>query len=410
MKTLRAPVGFSAISGPPVATVVRLVRAGGSDGSATYRRHFPSRLSRVLLRTTAGALLVSAFAAIEARGQDVPPAPVSVYHAPTDPAELLKVDEPMRRYFRERVPSRVHGGAQLRQLVDAILVPDGLHFAYDVEATFDARETFRQRRGNCLSFAFLIVAVTRDFGYTASFQNATDAFHWDRYGDLVASVHHINVRVETSGESYLVDLRPDLVPGTGFAGMQVIDDERAFAHFYAAVGFFKLLHAQSAEALQFMILATQTDPDCADAWANLGALHSHLGNLPEARACFERSLREDSRGVVAMDGFVSVLQRLGSPEDLQIAAKYERRAQAIRDRNPYYQQCLAARAQERGDWFAAEKLLRRAIALKDDEPRFYEQWVKVLLQLGRDDAARRAATKLEKLRHRLDAVPVHPVP
>ena len=368
-------------------------------------------MSLALLRATGvGALLISGFAPSGARGQDVPPAPVTVYHAPTDPGELLKIDEPMRRFFGERLLPGRHGGAQLRRLIDAILQPDGLHFTYVADSSSDARETFRQRRGNCVSFAFLVVAVAREFGYTAAFQNVAGASRWERYGDLVVSVSHINVRVEAGGDSYLIDLRPDLVSGIGFADMPTVGDERAFAQFYDAVGFFKLLHAQPEEALQLMILATKIDPDCADAWANLGSLHSRRGNLNDARVCFERSLRADPRCILALDGFVGVLQRLGSPDDLRIAAKYEHRAQAIRDRNPFYQQRLAELAQERGDRAAAEKLLRRAIALKDDEPQFYEQWVTVLRQLGREDVARRAAAKLEKLRQRLGAIPAHPAP
>ena len=378
MKPLRPPVGFSAIARALTATVVN------------------------------GTLMISALAPVDARGEDAPPEPAAVYHVPTDPTELLKIDEPMRRFFGERLTPRSNSADQLRKLIDTILQPEGLHFTYDAQGTFDARETFRQRRGNCLSFSFLVVAVAREFGYNASFQNVTAAGRWARFGDLIVSVSHINVRVEAGGEKYLIDLQPELVSGLGFAEMPLVGDERAFAQFYTAVGFFNLLHAQPADALQFMTLATKIDPKCADAWANLGSLHFHLGNLAEARACFERSLRTDSRCVFALDGFVMVLRRLGSKEDLRIAAKYEHRAQAIRDRNPYYQQRLAERAQAQNDWVTAEKLLRRAIALKDDEPQFYEQLVKVLLQLGREDDARRAAEKLEKLRRRLTTVPGHP--
>ncbi len=369
-----------------------------------------SHLRLALLRAVGGALWVSGLAGVGAQGQDVPPAPAPAYQAPTDLRELLKIDEPMRRFFGERL-RRPHGhsGDQLRALMESLLQPEGLHFAYDAEGTFDARETFRQRRGNCVSFSFLVVAVAREFGYTASFQSAANSVRWERFGDRIVSVHHLNVRVEADGGNYVIDLWPELASGTG-AAMRRVSDQRAFAQFYDTAGFFKLLHAQPAEALQFMTLATKTDPDYADAWANLGSLLSHLGNLVEARACFERSLEADSRCVLGLDGYVTVLRRLGSPEDLRTATKYERRAQGIRDRNPYYQQLLAERAQEHGDWVAAEKLLRRAIALKNDEPQFYEQWVKALRQLGREDDARRATAKLEKLRHRRATVPVYPAP
>lgn len=413
MKTFRVPVGFPARSAAEADPAARFA-PGPAAGAGRAARPLTAwgrslrRLGLGVLRVAGGGLACTGLAAIDASGQDAPPEPAVVYHAPTDPGELLKIDEPMRRFFRERIPAHNPSGDQLRKLVDTILQPDGLDFKYDAGSTFHVRETFRQRRGNCLSFALLVVAIAREFGFEASFQNVINPIQWDRFGNLVVSIQHINVRVGADGRTYLVDLRPDVIAGSNSKNLQVIDDERAFAQFYDTVGFYQLLQARPAEALQLMVLATKTDPTSAGAWANLAALQAHLGNLADARACFERSLRADPRGETALEGYVALLRRLGSEENLRMAAKYERRAQAVRDRNPYYQQCLAELAQERGDWPAAEKLWRRAIALKDDEPQFYEHWVAVLHQLGRDDAARRAATKLEKLRTRLASSPVHP--
>lgn len=357
-----------------------------------------------------GAWLLTSLAATGARGQDTPAQPVVVYQAPTDPGELLKVDEPMRRFFTERLLPHRGRADQLRALLKAIVQPDGLAFTYDRELTLGARETFRQRRGNCVSYSFLVVAIARDFGFEVSFQNVNKPLQWDRIGDLVISVRHMNVRVDLGREYYLIDLQPDVIADTVRTDMRVIRDQRAFAEFYDTAGFFELLHGRPEAAMQYMILATTTDPDFAHAWANRAVMHIRFGDFGEARACFERALQADPKDLFSLEGYVGLLQRLGTKEDLRIAAKYERRAQSVRNRNPYYQQALAVRALERGDGGAAEKLLRRAIALKDDEPQFYEQWVKVLLQLGQADDARRATAKLEKLRHRLASDQVQHAP
>lgn len=370
----------------------------------------PRRLRAALRWAAGGVLLGTGLAAAEVTAPAGPPEPVAAYQVPTDPGELLKVDEPMRQYFAGKLRGLRQPEDRLRALLHAILKPEGLNFTYDFERTLDARETFRQRRGNCVSFSFLFVAVAREFGLEAAFQNALTPLKWDRYGHIVVSVRHMNVRVEIGHDVHLVDLQLDEIAGIALADMPVIGDERAFAQFYDNAGFFELLRGRRAEALRYMILATATDPACAGAWANRAAMHAHDGDLAEARACYERSLQADPRDLFALEGYVGILQRLGSAEDLRIAAKYERRAQAVRDRNPYYQQRLAERAQERGDWVAAEKLYRRAITLKDTEPQFYEQWITALAQLGKTDAARRATAKLEKLRRRLAAAPVHFTP
>jgi len=385
-------VGFPATAGVNAHAVARHARASGT---------FPCRFGLPMLRAMIGAWVFTGLAASGAVGPGTPAEPGAVYHVPTDAGELLKVDEPMRLYFRERLLPHVGRADQLRALLKAIVQPDGLNFTYDRELTFDARETFRQRRGNCVSYSFLVVAMARDLGFDVSFQNVNKPLQWDRIGNLVISVRHMNVRVDLGREYYLIDLQPDVIADTARTDMRVIKDKRAFAEFYDTAGFFELLHGNSEAAMQYMILATTTDPDFAHAWANRAVLHTRFGNFTEARACFERSLQADPKDLFSLEGYVGLLQRLGTKDDLQIAAKYERRAQSVRNRNPYYQQALAARALERADLTAAEKLLRRAIVLKDDEPQFYEQWVKVLLQLGQADDARRATAKLEKLRRRL---------
>lgn len=332
---------------------------------------------------------------------------VDDYRVPDDARELLRVDDAMREFFAQRVPKRASDHERLEALVKAILEPDGLGFVYDAEGTFDPRETFRRRRGNCASFSFLVVAVARDLGFDASFQSIARPTRWNRVDAIVLAILHLDVRLTTRDGVYIVDLQPDVAPPRDSDEMHVISDERAYAQFYCNIGFQQLVRDRPQEALRYMTLATRIDPNCAGAWANRGTLQARLGDLAAAKASFEHSLRADPRGEAALDGFIGVLRQIGSPDALRKADKLERRARAVRERNPYYQQHLALRAQEQGDLAAAEKRLRRAIALKDDEPEFYAQWKEVLEQQGRRKDAQRAERKLAHLRERLGVAPTH---
>lgn len=374
-----------------------------------------SRSARAWFAAIASALCLGSCQA--AAGADLPlaartpaePAP-AIYLAPENPSELLRMDPEMRRFFDQHVTARHPSTTALQEIVAAIVRPEGLGFAYDGIGTFDAGETCRRRRGNCLSFALLVTAVARAYGFKTFFQQIAQPERWDRVGGLITSVQHVNVRVETGNGRYVVDMRPDLVSATVGRGATTIADERVAACFYSDVGFVHLVQGRTAEARQAMLIATQVDPHCASAWANRATLHARLGELAAARSCYERSLQIDRHGVDVLVGLVSVLERLGTPEDLRLAGELERRAQRLRDRNPYYHQHLAQVASERADWDTAEEQLRRAIALKDDEPEFFEQWIASLRQLGRDATAKRAATKLERLRARLHSQSAQLVP
>lgn len=338
----------------------------------------------------------------------LPPQPP--YDPPENWRELLKIDAGMREFFAARIPKHGPDYDRLLAIVSAILQPDGLHFAYDIEATLDPREAFRRRRGNCVTFSMLFVAVARSFGFHVSFQNLDTTEHWDRFGRIVASVQHVNVRIDAWDGGYVVDLRPEMVPPGSADALREVTDERAFAQFYNTIGFFRLVHGDEPSALRYMQLATEVDPTCPGAWANTASMHARLGNLAAARTAFERALKLDPQGIIALDGFIAILRRTATSDDLKLADKLDRRARWIRDRNPYFQQHLAEMAQERGDLAEAEKKLRRAIALKNDEPEFYVQWIAVLEKLGRPEDVRRATAKLERLRQQLANASEHIMP
>lgn len=57
--------------------------------------------------------------------------------------------------------------------------------------------------------------------------------------------------------------------------------------------------AKYEEARQELLRATESDPDNAVAWADLGAVTQHTGQAEEARSCYEKALRLDPGNWVA---------------------------------------------------------------------------------------------------------------
>jgi Flp pilus assembly protein TadD len=336
--------------------------------------------------------------AVVARGADAAPVPAPPYVPPEDGRELFVMDEEMRQFFASRVNRYAHEHEILRDIIVAILRPEGLGFVYEAEGTYDARETFRRRRGNCQGFAFLVIAVAREYRLRVAFQDLGTLQQWNRFDRFIATVRHTNVRMIGYGEDYIVDLRPDLGRPTFSSDRFVVRDERAIAHFYTTAGFFRLVHGDCVGARRLMQRATEVDASSAIVWSNLGNLHLQLSELAAARACFERALRIEPKMDDALTGLVRVLRLQGGPEDLQLAAKHERRAEAYRERNPYYVHHLGTEARARGDTAAAEQLLRRAIRLKKNEPLFHEELIALLRAAGRTDEAQKAEAKLAKVR------------
>jgi Flp pilus assembly protein TadD len=313
------------------------------------------------------------------------------YAPPESPADLLAMTDEMRAFFSSRIDPKGTIESQLDRILSAILTKSGLGFAYEADGNYSAAETFRRRRGNCISFAFLFLAAARASGCRASFNEVSTYPQWDQLGSLVAEVRHVNVIVFDGPVRFEVDLQPLverlIVPGT----TRLISDDRAFAEFYSNLGVAHLARDEREEALRLLHFATTVDPSCAVAWSNLGSAYSVLGDPASARVSLERAVKEKPWELAALNGLARVYARTGQIEK---AAKLEKRVKSYREKNPYYHLALAKADFAAGRFAEADARLKKAISLKDDEPEFYRLRIDVARQLGREADARRWTAKL----------------
>jgi tetratricopeptide (TPR) repeat protein len=326
---------------------------------------------------------------VAVRPSDAPPEP---FTPPADPADLLAMTDEMRAYFAERVDPWRTVEARLDQILTALLTPRGLDFTYEATGNTSAAETFRRRRGNCMSFSLLVVAVARAAGCEASFNEVRTWPQWDQVGSLVAEVRHINVVVFDGAARYEIDLQPlverMVVPGSS----RPVSDQRAFAEFYGNLGVVRLARREHEEALRLLRFATEIDPACSTAWTNLGNACSLLGDLAAARAALERALVLRPAELAAASTLAGIYARTGEPRK---AARMQNRVKAFRERNPYYHFALAKTDFAASRFAAAEARLRKAISLKPNEPEFFRLRIAVALRLGRAKDAQRWQARLD---------------
>jgi tetratricopeptide (TPR) repeat protein len=308
------------------------------------------------------------------------------YRLPDDANELLRIDNEMKTFFDARIQRKASLETKLDEIAAAILGESGLHFGYESDGVYDVREAFRRRRGNCLTYSMLVVAVAREFGIPAEFNEVLIHPRWSRAGGLVLVNRHINVYVQAVGGSYELDLKfnEDLRVSRGSS--QVVADARAFAGAYNNVGVYRLAAGDREEALRLMEKATAIDPTYGIAWTNLGGALILSGQLDRARVCFERALTEEPKAPAAISGLASVNRKAGRIAE---AEKLERIAVSYRERNPYYLLRVARGEVSNGNLDAARRHLKRAIQIKDDEPEFYELMAEVARGQGLESEARR---------------------
>jgi tetratricopeptide (TPR) repeat protein len=277
----------------------------------------------------------------------------------------------------------------LRQLIYAVIVEGSFQLVYD-ESTRTAGETFRDRRGNCLSFTNMFVAMARYAGLEANYQEVDVPPDWSLTGQSFLLSKHVNVLLELSWGERIVDFNVYDFKIT--FDKNVISDQRGRAHYFNNLGVEYMLAGNGALAMAHFRQSLLEDETFTPAWINLGILHRREA-LPEyAEAAYLKALRTDASNLVAMSNLANLYAEEGLSE---YAALYQARVESHRMENPYYRYLLANEDFTNGDYRSAIGHLEFAIQERPREDRFLALMSMSYLMIGDRQAAQSWMKKAE---------------
>jgi tetratricopeptide (TPR) repeat protein len=296
----------------------------------------------------------------------------------------LALSNEMRQFVDARLGGETSGHERAWQLTHTLLDPWLFPFEYDPRVTLTAREAFRTRRGNCLTFSNLYVAMAREAGLDAWYREVEIAPEWSSVDDTLLVSMHVNAAVRENGKMYVIDVsRREVQPGER---VRTLSDEEAEAQFYNNLGVDALLASDLSLAYAYFRKAAETSARVDYVWSNLGVVLRRNGQTADALRAYETALRIDPDNTQALNNLFSIYEEDGMVEQ---AAALQARVERIRRRNPYYLHYLAEVAAEAGDWPTAIGYSERAIGLKNDEYRFH--YTLAQMQYRADQRARAEA-------------------
>ncbi len=310
-----------------------------------------------------------------------------------DARQVLAVSDEMEAFLDRFVDPRDQPYFKLRQLVFALINDETFGLDYG-QSTRTAAETFRTRTGNCLSFSNLFVALARQVGLDAQYQEVDIPPDWTREGGAFVLNRHVNVWVDLGPAGYhAVDFNIEDFR-TGY-DRRTISDARAFAHFFNNMGVERLQAGDLRLAVAYFRRALiDNDRRFAPAWTNLGILYLRAGEPVYAEAAFLQALEASPFDLVAMSNLAGFYAGRG---DHERAESYRKKVVRHRNKNPYYRFSLARELFLSGDYDAAIKHLRFAIRKRGQEDQFYFLLGMCYLQKGDADAARRWLDEAERV-------------
>ncbi len=241
----------------------------------------------------------------------------------------FEVDSTWVKHAREELVL-VQGDANRAQaLIDLLNDRDGFDVQYDAHASLTANQALERGRGNCFSYAAIVVGLARALGLRAEFAEYDhENVRYERWSMIVRS-SHITAVVQHPDGFVAMEY------GTGIRRhWKTISDRQAIAHYYNNRGFMRLAEADTHQralpwnaAADDFARAVRLVGDFYRGWNNLGVAMARLGNEEAALSHYERALGYAPEATTAHLNLGVLLLRRGSYER---AVSHFERAAALR--------------------------------------------------------------------------------
>ncbi|MEO0997322.1 MAG: tetratricopeptide repeat protein [Pseudomonadota bacterium] len=299
--------------------------------------------------------------------------------------ELLQLTPAMYRFLEENVANSTRDRERLMSLERSVHHPALLGIRYDPAATLSVADTFREQRGNCLSLSMLFVAMAREIGIDARFQEVEVEPYWDHRDGVVFATRHVNVVGRLNRHRYELDFyRP--IRGEGTRVLRALSDREALAHFHNNRGAEALTAGDIADGYRWLTRAVELAPEISFIWSNLGALYQRNRQYDSAEASLRYAVALNRGNTSALNNLTRLLNDTGRFDEAEVLA---RRVDRLQRGNPYYYFAKAGRALDSGEPGAALAAIRRAIRLKPEEPAFYDLAAMAAVAADRPDLGER---------------------
>ncbi len=297
--------------------------------------------------------------------------------------DILATNDSMRAFVADllQIPNKA---GRLRRLLQRMREDGYFQGGYDAYANLSAREAFAEKRGNCLSYTNLSVALAREVGLEASYQAVDVPPDYDSVNGMVVLIKHVNARVDDIPGRGPVTLEFSRKYANGIHDRHVVGDRFAAGLYYSNLAFSDDMAGDERGSFVYLRKAIELAPDNPDFWTNLGVFYAQRGYFDHAVAGYHRALGFDRDNRAAIRGLVNAYGALGQDANARF---YERRVAHSRARDAYTYYTLAQRAHKAGMPTESLELVSQAIRLHRRDHRFYELQGEIHDRLGNQEAS-----------------------
>lgn len=306
--------------------------------------------------------------------------------------DTLALTPAMKEFVAKHANRRQRPKQRLKLLIDAVTHPGLLGFQYEEDQTLTAPEAFTRRSGNCIAFTNLFIALARQAGLKAYYQEVRVNPYWAEKSDTYLLAKHINVLVRLKSGDYVIDIGRKW--DRGHHEVNLVSDDYAKAQYYNNLGVDALLSNRMASAYGYFERAIRIEPTLDYIWSNLGVLYNRNGQPEQAIWAYQQALKVNRRALMAISNLAGVYAQQG---DANKARQLEQKVENYRRDNPYYLLMLSNKALAEMDYQGAIQLLRQAIHKKENDHRLHLALAKSLYLSGQVEQAQESYERAKQL-------------
>ena len=307
--------------------------------------------------------------------------------------DIFEITQDMRDFLNTHVPVTLSNYYKLERLIEVVTDKSQLGWDYDAFKTYNAAGTFYHKKGNCISYAILMVVLGRELGLDLQFNEVFIPPTWEMQDEhTVVLFRHVNVLAKVDGKQMVLGLNMEEYDSS--FPQRTIPDIAGEAHYYNNRGTDFLNENDVEQAFIHFKKALTLQPEAAFLWGNMGVLYLRHDHYQEAEAAFLHAIELDPYEVTA----ISNLQRLYVKQgNSKLADYYSKEAEHSRMKNPYYRYYLAEKLLEDNQPGLALKHIKWAISRYKREHRFYFLAAKIYANLGKSNDAEKSLKRAAEL-------------
>jgi len=287
---------------------------------------------------------------------------------PAGKRDLFQLDAKLQSALHDPVIQRSSVQNRLHHLIALLFGPEVKDFPYTSGHSTIAAETWRLKRGDCLSLTILAYSLAKDLGLPARMQEVRVPIVFDRRGRVDFLNRHVNVFMKDEGSLHLghgsiqsgdviIDFEPRI--GSRRKGLALSEDG-IVARFYNNVAAEYLAQGNLTLAYAHFKAAILADPFYSPGYSNLAQLYKRRGFLESAEQLLRYAIALNDDADIAMHSLHQLLVSQGRETE---ALKYAKMLQARQDKDPYYWLGLGFDHLQRENYQEAVDALEHAQAL-----------------------------------------------